>query len=44
MEGIVINWLGAMLGLVVAIVLIFKKVNPLYSLLTGSIMGRPWLI
>lgn len=39
MEGIVINWLGAMLGLVVAIVLIFKKVNPLYSLLTGSIIG-----
>lgn len=39
MENIVINWLGAMLGLVVAIVLIFKKVNPLYSLLTGSIIG-----
>lgn len=39
MESIVINWLGAMLGLVVAIVLIFKKVNPLYSLLTGSIIG-----
>lgn len=39
MEGIVINWLGAMLGLIVAIVLIFKKVNPLYSLLTGSIIG-----
>ncbi|MCY6354906.1 GntP family permease [Clostridium sp. ZS2-4] len=39
MESIVINWLGAMLGLIVAIVLIFKKVHPLYSLFTGSIVG-----
>lgn len=39
MEGVVINWLGAILGLIVAIILIFRKVTPLYSLLTGSIIG-----
>jgi gluconate:H+ symporter, GntP family len=35
----VIHWSGAIFGLVVAIVLIFKKVNPVYALFGGAIVG-----
>lgn len=34
-----VHWVGAMIGLVVAIILIFKKVNPVYSLFAGAIAG-----
>lgn len=39
MEGTVINWMGAVAGLILAVVLIFKKVNPVYSLFLGAIAG-----
>lgn len=39
MTGIPIYWWGAVLGLVIAIVLILKKVNPVYALFGGSIIG-----
>lgn len=35
----VIHWFGAILGLVIAIVLILKKVNPVYALFGGAIAG-----
>ncbi|MEO3946409.1 SLC13 family permease [Gorillibacterium sp. CAU 1737] len=39
MEGPVIHWIGAVIGLIVAIVLIFRKVNPVYALFGGAIIG-----
>lgn len=39
MTQIPIYWWGAVLGLIIAIVLILKKVNPVYSLFGGSIIG-----
>jgi gluconate:H+ symporter, GntP family len=39
MQPSVIHWSGAILGLIVAIVLIFRKVNPVYSLFAGAIVG-----
>lgn len=39
MEGTVINWMGAIAGLILAVVLIFKKVNPVYALFLGAIAG-----
>lgn len=39
MNGVTIYWWGAVLGLVLAIVLILKKVNPVYALFGGSIIG-----
>ena len=35
----VINWYGAIFGIIVAIMLILKKVNPTYSLIIGAIVG-----
>ena len=35
----VIHWSGAIFGLVVAIVLIFRKVSPVYALFVGAIIG-----
>jgi GntP family gluconate:H+ symporter len=35
----VIHWSGAIFALVVAVVLIFKKVNPVYALFGGAIIG-----
>lgn len=35
----VINWYGAVFGIIVAIMLILKKVNPTYSLIIGAIVG-----
>lgn len=34
-----IHWSGAIIGLVIAIILIFKKLNPVYALFTGAIAG-----
>ena len=39
MSGIPIYWWGAVLGLIIAIILILKKVNPVYALFGGSIIG-----
>ncbi|AWB46488.1 gluconate:proton symporter [Paenibacillus sp. CAA11] len=39
MEGTVIHWIGAVIGLILAIVLIFKKVNPVYALFGGAVVG-----
>lgn len=35
----VIHWSGAIIGLAIGIILILKKVNPFYALLTGAIIG-----
>lgn len=35
----IIHWSGAIIGLAIAIVLILKKVNPVYALLGGAIIG-----
>lgn len=35
----VIHWSGAIIGLAVAIILIFKKINPVYALFGGAIIG-----
>ncbi|KHD37140.1 gluconate:proton symporter [Clostridium acetobutylicum] len=35
----IIHWGGAVVGLVIAIVLILRKINPVYSLFTGAILG-----
>lgn len=35
----VIHWSGAVFGLIVAVVLIFRKVNPVYALFGGAILG-----
>lgn len=34
-----IHWIGAIAGLAIAIILILKKVNPVYSLFGGAIIG-----
>ncbi|MBS8266775.1 GntP family permease [Mesobacillus boroniphilus] len=34
-----VHWGGAMFGLVIAIILIFKRVNPVYALFAGAITG-----
>ncbi|EHN59195.1 GntP family permease [Oenococcus kitaharae] len=34
-----VNWIGALIGLALAIVLILKKLNPVYSLLLGTVVG-----
>lgn len=34
-----IHWSGAIIGLAVAIILIFKKINPVYALFGGAIIG-----
>ncbi|MEH7886545.1 SLC13 family permease [Bacillus sp. JJ1609] len=39
MNEAVIHWGGAIFGLAIAIILIFKKVNPVYALFTGAIAG-----
>ncbi|QIK70308.1 GntP family permease [Erysipelothrix sp. HDW6C] len=39
MEGTTISWIGAIVGLAIAIILIFKKLNPVYSLFLGAIIG-----
>lgn len=35
----VIHWSGAVIGLVIAIILILRKVNPVYALFGGAIVG-----
>mgnify|MGYP002563595959 FL=1 len=35
----IIHWSGAIIGLAIGIILILKKVNPFYALLTGAIIG-----
>nr|WP_269744983.1 hypothetical protein [Haploplasma axanthum] len=35
----VISWIGAILGLAIAIFLILKKVSPVYSLFLGAVLG-----
>lgn len=35
----VIHWSGAIVGLAIAIILILRKLNPVYSLFTGAIIG-----
>ncbi|CUU50469.1 GntP family permease [Clostridium beijerinckii] len=35
----VIHWSGAIIGLVIAIILILKKVNPVYALFGGAVIG-----
>ncbi|GIP07147.1 MULTISPECIES: hypothetical protein [Paenibacillus] len=39
MDGTVIHWGGAVAGLIIAIVLIFRKVNPVYALFGGAVIG-----
>jgi len=39
METLVISWYGALIGLAIAIILILKKLNPVYSLFFGAIIG-----
>lgn len=39
MDGTVIHWGGAVVGLIIAIVLIFRKVNPVYALFGGAVIG-----
>ncbi|RYV51924.1 GntP family permease [Pengzhenrongella frigida] len=39
MEAIGVHWIGAVLGLALAIVLILRKVHPVYSLFLGAIVG-----
>lgn len=39
MEGLTIPWFAAIIGLVLAIILILKKFNPVYSLFLGAIVG-----
>ncbi len=39
MDSLVLTWWAALLGLAVAIVLILKRLNPVYSLLLGAIIG-----
>ncbi|MGH2245704.1 GntP family permease, partial [Enterococcus faecalis] len=39
MPDITISWVAAILELVVAIVLILKKFNPVYSFFFGAIVG-----
>ncbi len=39
METLVITWYGALIGLFVAIILILRKLNPVYSLFLGAVIG-----
>ncbi|WP_068782214.1 GntP family permease [Paenibacillus sp. GM2] len=39
MDGFTISWIGALVGLAIAIVLILKKLNPVYALFLGAIVG-----
>ncbi|WEG72402.1 GntP family permease [Vagococcus intermedius] len=39
MENITVSWIGAVIGIIIAVVLIMKKMNPLYSLAFGAIIG-----
>lgn len=39
MEGFDISWIGAIVGIIIAVVLIMKKMNPLYALTLGAIIG-----
>lgn len=39
MEGLTIGWLGALAGLALAIILILRKLNPVYALFLGAIVG-----
>ncbi|MCH4249898.1 MAG: GntP family permease [Microbacteriaceae bacterium] len=34
-----VSWIGALIGLLLAIVLILRKLNPVYSLLLGAVVG-----
>ncbi|KIS02683.1 GntP family permease [Paucilactobacillus wasatchensis] len=37
--GVTVSWWAALVGLALAIILILKKLNPVYSLLLGAIVG-----
>lgn len=39
MEGLTISWIGALAGLAIAIILILRKLNPVYALFLGAIVG-----
>ncbi|WP_042199723.1 GntP family permease [Paenibacillus camerounensis] len=39
MEGLTIGWYGALAGLALAIILILRKLNPVYALFLGAIAG-----
>lgn len=39
MDGLTISWIGALAGLALAIILILKKLNPVYALFLGAIIG-----
>lgn len=39
MDGFTISWIGALVGLAIAIVLILRKLNPVYALFLGAIIG-----
>jgi gluconate:H+ symporter, GntP family len=36
----IIHWSGAIFGLVVAIVLIFRKINPVYAIFGGASLAQ----
>jgi GntP family gluconate:H+ symporter len=38
-QTVVVSWWAALIGLALAIILILKKLNPVYSLLLGAIVG-----
>lgn len=39
MDGLTISWIGALVGLAIAIILILRKLNPVYALFLGAIIG-----
>lgn len=39
MNPVTISWIGAIIGLAIAIILILKKLNPVYALFLGAIIG-----
>ncbi|QJC50585.1 GntP family permease [Paenibacillus albicereus] len=39
MDGLTISWIGALAGLALAIILILRKLNPVYALFLGAIAG-----
>ncbi|GAB6928922.1 SLC13 family permease [Paenibacillus sp. JCM 10914] len=39
MDGLTISWIGALVGLAIAIILILRKLNPVYALFLGAILG-----
>lgn len=39
MEELTISWIGALAGLAIAIILILRKLNPVYALFLGAIVG-----